>query len=78
MKTTIIICFCLFMLLMLFTANTTIQFHPFKISFERPYFAIGCLLIIAGIYCINYDCERTAIKKIIKSIETINEKENNK
>lgn len=52
-------------LLFIFTAKTTITFEPFNIKFERPYIAIGYLLIFLGAMFIQLqgEVEKDKIKQ---------------
>jgi L-lactate permease len=47
MKTTFYI--ILIVVSLLFLANTTIQFKPFKITFDTPFLAIGVFCMMIGI-----------------------------
>jgi hypothetical protein len=46
-----------------FLAQISIELHPLKISFGRPYFAIGWILIVIGIALIQIDSESKGYKK---------------
>lgn len=53
--------------ILIFLANTSIQFKPFKISFETPWLAIGMLLIFIGIGFIQVQPHSDAYKKGLKA-----------
>jgi len=75
MKTTLIT-LALLILIMLFLAQVSIEFNPFKITFGRPYFAIGWILIIIGVAFIQIDSERKGrkekLEEVIKQIKDEN------
>jgi uncharacterized membrane protein YhdT len=49
-----------------FLANTTIQFKPFKITFETPLLAIGMLFIFIGIVFIQIQPHTDAYARGLK------------
>lgn len=53
-----------------YLSGITIQFKPFKVSFESLYFAIGWFILIFGIGCIIYDSYDKGYKKAIKDVST--------
>ena len=53
-----------------FLSGITIQFKPFKVSFESLYFAIGWFLLIIGIVFIQYDSHDKGYKKALKDVST--------
>jgi small neutral amino acid transporter SnatA (MarC family) len=61
MKTTISI--IIIVISLIFLANTTIQFKPFKISFGTPSLAIGVFLIIIGIVFIMAQSDANTYQK---------------
>lgn len=72
MKTVITI--ILVVVAMLFIANTTIEIKPFKISFERPYVAIGFLFLFLGLALIQFQSDRDGYKRgLIKGAEITHE-----
>lgn len=65
-------------LILFFVAQISIQLSPFKITFGRPLFAIGWVLIIVGISCIQIDSERKGKKEVIEKLEKLTQHENTK
>jgi len=53
-------------------ANTKVNFKPFSISFETPYYPFAVLFLILSISLFQLQSERQGFKKgVEKSIETI-------
>ena len=50
-------------------AKTTINFKPFKITFEQPYLALGWVLIIIGVMFIQYQSQKDVIKQVFETIQ---------
>lgn len=50
---------------MIFTAETKIDFYPFKVSFGKPWFAIGIALIGFGVGFVRYQGYKDGAKNSI-------------
>lgn len=77
MKAITIISLIMVVAILLFVAKVSIHINPFKITFGRPLFAIGCVLIIIGMSCIQIDSERKGKKEVIEKLEKLTQHENN-
>lgn len=58
-------------IILLFVARISIQFSHFKISFDRPWFAIGWILIVIGVAFIQIDSETKGYRKAYKEATEI-------
>lgn len=77
MKTSLYAIFII--LAFLYIAKISIQLNPFKLSFERPFFAVGWFLITVGILMIQYQSEKKGFRDCEnKIIELLEEKSNTK
>jgi ABC-type nickel/cobalt efflux system permease component RcnA len=74
MKATIISLIAIAIIL-LFVARISIQFSPFKITFDRPWFAIGWILIVIGVAFIQIDSETKGYRKAYKEATEIVDQE---
>ena len=59
----LVVLLIIFITLILFLAQVSLQFKPLKISFEKPYLAIGWILVVFGIFFISLQSEKDSYKK---------------
>ena len=62
-------------LILFFVAQISIQLSPFKITFGRPLFAIGLILIMIGVAFIQIDAETKGYRRAYKEATEIVNKE---
>ena len=46
-----------------FAARPKLNFNPFSITFETPYFAIGIAFLLIGLSLIQYESYRSGLKE---------------
>jgi hypothetical protein len=57
-----------------FIADSIVQFKPFKITFQKPYLAVGTVLLLIAIFCFQRQAQIDTIKDVKKAIGKVVEK----
>lgn len=63
--------------LIIFAARPKLNFNPFSVTFETPYFAIGIAFLLIGLSLIQYESYKRGVKEglnhTIEKLEKLSE-----